>query len=137
VILATPLEAAWAALSALPPARGRASVYTGVARLVEADDDTHTATLRLYGTGPFGPVRATVTATLEPVAAGTRLHVSTHATPPADAAMIQAMAERLAEAIAPGAREVAPAPREVAPERGRPRTPGRLVSAALHRMRRT
>jgi len=128
VILTTPLDAAWAVLSTLAPARGKVSVFTGVARLVEADDDTHTATLRVFGTGPFGPVRATVTATLEAVPGGTRLHVSTHATPPADAAMIQAMAERLAEAIAPAS--------PAAAARAGPRAPGRLVSAALHRMRR-
>ena len=67
MILETPLDEAWAALSHLPPARGTVAGYTGTARLEEVDDDTHTAILRLQGTGPNGPVTATITATLEAV----------------------------------------------------------------------
>ena len=82
VILDTPLDEAWAALSTLAPARGTVAGYTGTAVLEEADDDTHTATLRLQGTGPNGPVTATVTATLEAGrASGTRLHFATRAHP--------------------------------------------------------
>ena len=66
MILETPLDEAWATLSTLAPARGTLAGHTGTATLEEADDDTHTARLRLQGTGPNGPVTATVTATLEP-----------------------------------------------------------------------
>ena len=54
MILETPLDQAWAVLANLPPARGTVSGYTGTARLEEADDDTHTAILRLQGTGRTG-----------------------------------------------------------------------------------
>ena len=67
MILETPLDEAWATLSTLAPARGTLAGHTGTAMLEEADDDTHSARLRLQGTGPNGPVTATVTATLERV----------------------------------------------------------------------
>jgi hypothetical protein len=99
VILEAPLEKAWAALSTLAPARGTVGAYTGTARLEEADDDTHRATLRLHGRGPVGPVTATVTATLEAAGAVTRLHVGVH--PPADAETIHALEATLASALTP------------------------------------
>jgi len=99
VILEMPLEQAWAVLSRIPPARGTVSGYTGTARLEEADDDTHTAILRLQGTGPHGPTTATITATLEPVGNATRLHFSTRAHPRPDAAAIHVLTATLAAAI--------------------------------------
>jgi hypothetical protein len=100
MILETPLEAAWAALSSLAPARGTVDGHTGTAVLEEADDDSHTATLRLQGIGPHGPVTATVTAALEPAGAGTRLHLATRAYPhPPDAASIERITTLLAAAI--------------------------------------
>jgi carbon monoxide dehydrogenase subunit G len=124
MILDTPLEAAWAALSALAPARGTVAGYTGTAVLEEADDDTHTATLRLQGTGPEGFVTATVTATLEPAGAGTRLHFATRAHPrAADAAVIEAVTRVLAAAIAapePPRRVPAPPPPPLARSGRRP-----------------
>ena len=114
MILDTPLDAAWAALSTLGPVRGTIAGHTGTARLEEVDDDTHTATLRLQGTGPSGPVTATVTATLEPSGDGTRLHLATRAHPhPPDAASIEVVAATLAAAIS--ARPVEPARTEPAP----------------------
>ena len=77
VILETPLDEAWAALSTLAAGARRRSPATPAPRLEEADDDTHTAMLRLQGTGPNGPVTATVTATLERVDDRTRLHLAT------------------------------------------------------------
>ena len=101
MILDTPLEKAWAALSTLAPARGTVAGYTGTAVLEEADDDTHTATLRLQGIGPDGPMVASVTATLEAAGGGTRLHFATRAHPrPADAAAIEAVTRVLTAAIA-------------------------------------
>jgi hypothetical protein len=100
VILATPLDEAWATLSTLAPARGTLAGHTGTAMLEEADDDTHTARLRLQGVGPNGPVTATVTATLEPVGAGTRLHLATRTHPnPPRAEEIEAIARVLAAAL--------------------------------------
>lgn len=99
MILETPLDQAWARLSQLPPARGTVAGYTGVARLEEADDDTHTAILRLNGTGPNGPVTATITATLEAVEHRTRLHFSTKAHPQPTAGAIHVLAATLADAL--------------------------------------
>jgi hypothetical protein len=123
VILETALDEAWATLSALAPARGTLAGHTGIAVLEEADDDTHTARLRLQGVGPNGPVTATVTATLEPVAAGTRLHLATRAYPdPPHAGEIELIANTIAAWLA--RRVEPPAPR------------GRWIPASLHRRRR-
>jgi hypothetical protein len=108
VILDIPLDEAWATLSALAPARGTLAGHTGTAVLEEADDDTHTARLRLQGVGPNGPVTATVTVRLEPVAGGTRMHLATRAHPqPPRAEAIEAIARLLASVArsrsAPGA----------------------------------
>jgi hypothetical protein len=101
VILETTLDEAWATLSTLAPARGTLAGHTGTAVLEEADDDTHTARLRLQGVGPNGPVTATVTATLEPVTAGTRLHLATRAFPdPPHADDIQLIANTIAAWLA-------------------------------------
>ena len=113
MILDTPLDQAWARLAQLPPARGTVAGYTGVARVEEADDDTHTAILRLNGAGPNGPVTATITATLEAVENRTRLHFSTKAHPQPAAAAIHVLAATLADALT---------------TRGAPR---RLISARL------
>ena len=113
MILDTALDDAWAILSTLPPARGTVAGYTGTARLEEADDDTHTAILRLNGRGPTGPVTATITATLEAVANGTRLHFSTKAHTQPDAQSIHVLTATLAAAIT---------------KRG---APSRLISARL------
>jgi hypothetical protein len=72
VILATPLDQAWAALSHLKSARGTIAGHTGTARLEVADDDTHTAVFRLHGSGRT----VTATATLTRSEAGTRLDVT-------------------------------------------------------------
>jgi carbon monoxide dehydrogenase subunit G len=104
VILDISPERAWAALSALPPARGTVAGYSGLVRVEELDDDTHTAVLRLAGTGPHGPATATITATLEAVPNGTRLHFSTRAHPRPDAQAIHTITATLAAALtAPGA----------------------------------
>jgi hypothetical protein len=104
VILERRLEEAWSTLSTLPPARGTVAGYSGTARLVEVDDDTHTAILRLTGSGPSGPVTATITATLEAVEHGTRLHFSTKAHPQPDAQSIHVLTATLAAALTkPGA----------------------------------
>ena len=104
MILEMPLEQAWAVLSRIPPARGTVSGYTGTARLEEADDDTHTAILRLNGTGPKGPVTAMITATLEAVDHRTRLHFSTKAHPQPDAQSIHVLTATLAAVLTkPGA----------------------------------
>jgi hypothetical protein len=113
VILDRPLAEAWAALSSLPPARGTVAGYSGTARLEEVDDDTHTAILRLSGTGPDGPVTATITATLEAADQRTRLHFSTRAHPQPDARSIHVLTATLAAAIT------------------RPGAPQRLISARL------
>jgi carbon monoxide dehydrogenase subunit G len=99
VILERPLDDTWAALSSLPPARGTVAGYSGTARLEEADDDTHTAVLRLTGTSPQGPVTATITATLEAVDRRTRLHFSTKAHPQPDAQAIHVLTPTLAAAL--------------------------------------
>jgi hypothetical protein len=127
MILDTPLEAAWAALAALAPARGTVAGYTGTAVLEEADDDTHTATLRLQGTGPEGFVTATVTARLEPAGAGTRLHFATRAHPhAADAAVIEAVTRVLAAAI------TAPPPAPEPPRRVPAPPPPPLARSGRH-----
>jgi carbon monoxide dehydrogenase subunit G len=113
VILDRPLDEAWAALSSLPAVRGTVAGYSGTARLEEVDDDTHTAILRLNGRGPEGPVVATITATLEAVGDGTRLHFSTRAHPQPDARQIRALTATLAAAIT------------------KPGAPQRLISARL------
>jgi carbon monoxide dehydrogenase subunit G len=113
VILERSLAEAWAALSGLPPVRGTVAGYSGTARLEEVDDDTHTAILRLTGTGPNGPVTATITATLEASDHGTRLHFSTRAHPQPDAQSIHALTATLAAALT------------------RPGAPQRLISARL------
>jgi hypothetical protein len=107
VLLTTGLEDAWAALSTLAAARGTIAGYTGTARLEALDDDTHTAWLRLQGTGPDGPATATVTVTLAPDPAGTRLTVET----PAEQDLVTAT---LAAALAPAAPPAPPAPPAVA-----------------------
>jgi hypothetical protein len=123
MILETPLDEAWATLSTLAPARGTLAGHTGTAVLEEADDDTHTARLRLQGVGPNGPVTAMVTATLEPVAAGTRLHLATRGFPdPPHAEDIELIANTIAAWLA----------RRVEP----PRQRGRWIPASLHRRRR-
>ena len=123
MILETPLDAAWATLSTLAPARGTLAGHTGTAVLEEADDDSHTARLRLQGVGPNGPVTATVTATLEPVPAGTRLHLATRAYPdPPHAGDVELIANTIAAWIA--RRVEPPVPR------------GRWVPASLLRRRR-
>jgi hypothetical protein len=104
VILERRLEEAWSTLSTLPPARGTVAGYSGTARLVEVDDDTHTAILRLNGTGPQGPVTAMITATLEAVDHRTRLHFSTKAHPQPDAQSIHVLTATLAAVLTkPGA----------------------------------
>ena len=123
MILETPLDEAWATLSTLAPARGTLAGHTGTATLEEADDDTHTATLRLQGTGPNGPVTATVTATLEPVPSGTRLHLATRTYPdPPHAGDIELIANTIAAWLA---------------RRVEPPTPrGRWVPASIFRRHR-
>jgi hypothetical protein len=64
VIVDASLQEAWSALSRLYTVRGPA----GVARLEEADDDTHRAAWRYRG--------STVTATLEADGERTRLHAT-------------------------------------------------------------
>jgi hypothetical protein len=71
MILDTPLERAWAVLGRLEPARGTIAGHTGTARLESADDDTHTAVLRVHGSGRT----ITVTATLSAAGDGTRLEL--------------------------------------------------------------
>lgn len=101
MILETPLDEAWAKLSALAPARGTLAGHTGTAVLEEADDDTHTARLRLQGVGPNGPVTATVMATLEAVESGTRLHLATRTYPdPPHADEISLLASTIAAWLA-------------------------------------
>ena len=119
VILDTPLDAAWAALSTLPPARGTVAGYTGTARLEEADDDTHTAILRLNGSGPRRPVDARRSRRRsEPVArAAPALHFSTPRHPQPDAASIHVLTATLAAALTqPGAAATGSISREVGDE---------------------
>jgi hypothetical protein len=52
-------DAAWRALSALPPARGSAAGYEGLAVVEDADDDARVATLRLTGAAGAASVAAT------------------------------------------------------------------------------
>jgi hypothetical protein len=69
--LAGSADAAWRTLSALPPARGSAAGYEGLAVVEDADDDARVATLRL--TGAAGA--ASVAATAEVAVLEGRLHV--------------------------------------------------------------
>jgi hypothetical protein len=64
-------DAAWQALSSLPPARGTAAGYEGLAVVEDADDDARVATVRL--TGAAGA--ASVAATAEVTVLEGRLHV--------------------------------------------------------------
>ena len=64
-------DAAWRALSSLPPARGSAAGYEGLAVVEDADDDARVATLRL--TGAAGA--ASVAATAAVIVLEGRLHV--------------------------------------------------------------
>jgi hypothetical protein len=64
IALAAPADAAWRALSALPPARGSAAGYEGVAVVEDADDDARVATLRLVGTSGAATVAATAAVTV-------------------------------------------------------------------------
>jgi hypothetical protein len=57
-------EAAWRALSALPPARGSAAGYEGLAVVEDADDDARIATLRLTGAAGAASVAATAAVTV-------------------------------------------------------------------------
>ena len=59
IALAVPSDAAWRALSALPPARGSAAGYDGIALVEDTDDDARVATLRLTGTAGAASVAAT------------------------------------------------------------------------------
>jgi hypothetical protein len=52
-------EAAWRVLSSLPPARGSAAGYEGLAVVEDADDDARVATLRLTGAAGAASVAAT------------------------------------------------------------------------------
>jgi hypothetical protein len=64
-------DVAWRTLSGLPPARGSAAGYEGVAVVEDADDDTRVATVRLTGAAGAASVAATASiAVLEG-----RLHV--------------------------------------------------------------
>jgi len=69
--LVAPADAAWQALSSLPPARGTAAGYEGLAVVEDADDDARVATVRL--TGAAGA--ASVAATAEVSVLEGRLHV--------------------------------------------------------------
>jgi hypothetical protein len=75
VIIDAPLDQAWSTLSHLRPVRGTIAGYTGTARLEVADDDTHTATWRLHGSGPEGTRTAIVVTRLETTESGTELSV--------------------------------------------------------------
>jgi hypothetical protein len=57
-------DEAWRALAALPPARGSAAGYDGSVVLEEADDEAHTATLRLRGVAGAATVSATAAVTV-------------------------------------------------------------------------
>jgi hypothetical protein len=57
-------EAAWRTLSSLPPARGSAAGYEGLAVVEDADDDAHVATLRLTGAAGAAGVAATAAVTV-------------------------------------------------------------------------
>jgi hypothetical protein len=52
-------DAAWRTLSELPPARGSAAGYEGLAVVEDADDDARVATLRLTGAAGAASVAAT------------------------------------------------------------------------------
>jgi len=57
-------DAAWRALSSLPPARGSAAGYEGLAVVEDADDDARVATLRLTGAAGAASVAATAAVTV-------------------------------------------------------------------------
>jgi hypothetical protein len=57
-------EAAWRVLSSLPPARGSAAGYEGLAVVEDADDDARVATLRLTGAAGAASVAATAAVTV-------------------------------------------------------------------------
>lgn len=57
-------DAAWRALSALPPARGNAAGYEGLAVVEDADDDARVATLRLTGAAGAASIAATAAVTV-------------------------------------------------------------------------
>ena len=107
MILDASLQEAWTTLSHLPPARGTVAGYTGSARLVEADDDTHTAILHLHGHGPHGPQTATVTARLEPFGEKARLEFAIEPQP----GNVQAFKATLAAALAKPSAPRPPGPR--------------------------
>ncbi len=64
VPFAGPADAAWRSLSSLPPVRGSAAGYEGIAVVEDADDDARVATLRLSGTAGAATVAATATVTV-------------------------------------------------------------------------
>jgi hypothetical protein len=64
VPLAAETDAAWRALSSLPPARGNAAGYEGIAVVEDADDDARVATLRLTGAAGAASVAATAAVTV-------------------------------------------------------------------------
>jgi hypothetical protein len=57
-------DAAWRALSSLPPTRGSAAGYDGLAVVEDADDDARVATLRLTGAAGAASVAATAAVTV-------------------------------------------------------------------------
>jgi hypothetical protein len=57
-------DAAWGVLSTLPPARGSAAGYEGVAVVEDADDDARVATVRLVGSAGAASVAATAAVTV-------------------------------------------------------------------------
>ncbi len=59
VPLVGPADVAWRVLSSLPPARGSAAGYEGLAVVEDADDDARVATLRLTGAAGAASVAAT------------------------------------------------------------------------------
>jgi hypothetical protein len=64
VPLVAEADAAWRALSSLPPARGSAAGYEGRAVVEDADDDARVATLRLTGAAGAASVAATAAVTV-------------------------------------------------------------------------
>ena len=57
-------DMAWRVLSTLPPARGSAAGYEGLAVVEDADDDARVATLRLTGAAGAASVAATAAVTV-------------------------------------------------------------------------
>jgi hypothetical protein len=62
--LVVPADAGWRVLASLPPARGSAAGYEGLAVVEDADDDARVATLRLTGAAGAASVAATATVTV-------------------------------------------------------------------------